>query len=115
MKTLSFENSDETYINMFLQCNVIKVLEYSAIFLSERFDYKLLLGVDNKRDFVYLIVWFPLSKKMEIIKKLKVDGYWVKLITKDLYTEIETGEKSLEKNKENLIKIKQEKIKFSLC
>jgi len=74
MKTLSFENSDETYINMFVQWNFIKAVEYSVVFLSNLLDYKLLFGVDNKKDFIYLTVWFPLNKKNEIIQKLKWEG-----------------------------------------
>ena len=74
MKTLSFENSDEIYINMFVQWNFIKAVEYSAVFLGNLLDYKLLFGVDNKKDFIYLTVWFPLNKKNEIIQKLKLEG-----------------------------------------
>lgn len=112
MKTKILENLDDNYINLYESGIFIKSIEYSAILLSELFWYKIVPYVDKKTFKVYLESWFPISKKEEVLSKLKSIWYSFRYIDKSSFTDIFDGTKKIDKDKSKLINIKKEKIIF---
>jgi hypothetical protein len=113
MKKESFEKLNDSFINLYKQGIFIRCYEYSAILISEITWYRVYPNVDKKTGFVYLELWFPVNKQEEIIRKLEVKKYNIRLIDSEWNIEETIWIEKIDKNNEKLTQLKKWLIKFT--
>jgi len=72
MKWFIIESLEDNYINLFEEWIFTRCFDYSAILLWEIFWYKIFSNIDKKTWFIFLELWFPKIKNMEILENLKL-------------------------------------------
>ena len=112
MKKDSYELLDDWFLNLYEEWIFIRCFEYSALELWELFWYKLMPAVDKKTWKVFLEVWFPKNKKSEIFNFLDTRNYNYRFTTKNEWLIQTIWNHKIQKDKEKLIKIKKDLIKF---
>ena len=112
MNKYSYEKLNDSFINLYKQWIFIRCYEYSANIISEITWYRVYPNVDKKTGFVYLELWFPKDKQEEIIRKLEVEKYNIRLIDNDWNIEETIWSNKIDKNNNKLIELKKELIKF---
>ena len=112
MNKYSYEKLNDSFINLYKQGIFIRCYEYSAILISEITWYRVYPNVDKKTWLVYLELWFPVNKQEEIIRKLEVEKYNIRLIDKQGNIEETIWNKKIDKINNKLIELKKQLIKF---
>jgi len=112
MKKDSFEKLDDWYVNLYEQGIFVRCFEKSVILISQLTWYRIYANLDKKTWFVFLELGFPRDRKNEIIQNLEIKWYKIRLIEKT-WNIVETiWNNFLEKNIENIVKLKKDLIKF---
>ncbi len=112
MKKDNFEKLNDWFINLYKQWIFVRCYESSALLVSEITWYKVYPNVNKKTGFIYLELWFPINKQEEIIKKLDMANYNIRLVDVNLNIEEIIWTKKLDKNNKKLTNIKIWLIKF---
>lgn len=113
MDKFNFEKLDDNFINLYEEWIFIKAVEFSAVKLSELFDYKLTLWVEKKSHLLYFELGFPVSKVEEKIAYIVAEWYGVRFFPKQKAPVIHVWKKDFKKDEEGLTYKKQSMIKFS--
>jgi hypothetical protein len=112
MKKYSFDRLDDWYVNLYEQWIFVRCFEKSAILISQITWYRIYTNIDKKNWFVFLELGFPIDRKNEIIQNLEIEWNKIRLIEKT-WNIVETiWSNFLEKNIENIVKLKKDLIKF---
>ena len=104
---------NDWFVNLYEQWIFIRTYEKSAICISELTWYKLYPNIDKKSWFIFLECGFPKDKKESILSKLEKDSYFIRLIDKDWNINETFWNNKLKAEETELIKIKNNLIKFS--
>ena len=112
MKKDSFEKLDGWFLNLYEETLFIRCFEYSAVFIWELTWYRIFANINKKTWFVFLELWFPKTKLNEIVKKIENKWCFLRIIKNDWNLNSTIWNIEFKRDKEKIIKYKNELIKF---
>lgn len=113
MNKYNYDKLNDWFVNLYEQWIFIRAYEKSAICISELTWYKLFPNIDKKSWFIFLECGFPKDKKESIISKLENKWNFIRILDKNWNINEVIWNNKLDINETELLKIKNNLIKFN--